>query len=700
MKQLITFLAAVLVTVATYGQVGIGTVTPKTTLQVEGKPTSIVTADGIQVPALSLAQLDAKIAAYGTDQNGAIVYVNNVSTASTTTETAAITIAGFYYYQSSSNTWEKVGGSAASLTGDVTSVGNATTIGASTVVTGMIADGTILSADLANNAIETAKILDGNVTNAKLDKSNIPLSGFGAAAADVALGSNKLTGVADPVSAQDAATKAYVDQSSLQDGTASGDMLYWDGTAWTNVSTNQLEGASLQLINGVPAWTNGKPIPSVTSATGRIWMDRNLGASQVATSSTDYLAYGNFYQWGRGSDGHELMNWTSATSGTPVNGTTTVRSTTDVPGDALFIITTNGDWRSTQNDNLWQGVDGINNPCPIGYRLPTKVEFETEKSSWGSDNSAGAFASPLKLPLVGRRNADNTFTALGAISRYWSSTTSGSSVWNLDFRSNAAILEPKSRGDAFSVRCIQESGYVYNSTQLSGVADPVSAQDAATKAYVDAANATNANLTGDVTSVGNGTTVVKINGTTLSGLTTGILKNTTTTGVPSIALAGTDYQEPITLTTTGTGAATLIGTTLNIPTPAGGAGGATHFVGESYGGGIVFWVTSDGLHGLIAETIDQSISSTWYTAQDKISENSTHSTAGKLYTDWRLPTTNELNLLYLQRSGVGGFASAYYWSSREINNYSLAGYQVFDQNGNQNTINKDNTLRVRAVRAF
>ncbi len=53
---------------------------------------------------------------------------------------------------------------------------------------------------------------------------------------------------------------------------------------------------------------------------------------------------------------------------------------------------------------------------------------------------------------------------------------------------------------------------------------------------------TNANLTGDVTSVGNAATVVKINGTLMSGLATGILKNTTTTGVPSIAVAGTDYS--------------------------------------------------------------------------------------------------------------------------------------------------------------
>ena len=56
---------------------------------------------------------------------------------------------------------------------------------------------------------------------------------------------------------------------------------------------------------------------------------------------------------------------------------------------------------------------------------------------------------------------------------------------------------------------------------------------------------TNANLTGDVTSVGNASTVVKINGTSLAGLATGLLKNTTGTGVPSIAVANTDYTPAV-----------------------------------------------------------------------------------------------------------------------------------------------------------
>jgi hypothetical protein len=124
-----------------------------------------------------------------------------------------------------------------------------------------------------------------------------------------------------------------------------------------------------------------------------------------------------------------------------------------------------------------------------------------------------------------------------------------------------------------------------------------------------------------------------------------------------------------------------------------GSGGA-HNIGDIYGGGIVFWVTTDGLHGLIAETIDQSTSSTWYNAPNIISLNSTHSTAGQRYTDWRLPTKNELDLLYLKKAVVGVFAKANYWSSTE-NTWA----QHFDT-GVQGSYYKSDPFYVRAVRAF
>lgn len=206
--------------------------------------------------------------------------------------------------------------------------------------------------------------------------------------------------------------------------------------------------------------------------TGRTWMDRNLGATRVATSSTDHLGYGSLYQWGRGSDGHELITWSNSTTGTRVNGTTTTFSSTDQPGNTNYIIGPNPpyDWRSTPNNNLWQGVNGTNNSCPSGYRLPTKAEWDAERLSWSSQNAAGAFASPLKLPMAGifdtYSNATGSFRLQSTYGWYWSSTTnfqSGSGTCNcniserLNFTTSSVDNSTDSgRSNAFSVRCIKD----------------------------------------------------------------------------------------------------------------------------------------------------------------------------------------------------------------------------------------------------
>jgi uncharacterized protein (TIGR02145 family) len=189
---------------------------------------------------------------------------------------------------------------------------------------------------------------------------------------------------------------------------------------------------------------------TVTSA-GQVWMDRNLGASRVATSMTDAEAYGDLYQWGRLTDGHEKRT----------SPTTTTLSTTDLPGHGSFILITNSpyDWRTPQNDNLWQGVTGINNPCPSGFRLPTDAEWETERLSWSSNDAAGAFSSPLKLVLAGERAAPNgTVYLAGIAGLYASSSIDGfyrRTLWiEADF--NTEVLTLFGRGVGVSVRCIKD----------------------------------------------------------------------------------------------------------------------------------------------------------------------------------------------------------------------------------------------------
>ena len=90
------------------------------------------------------------------------------------------------------------------------------------------------------------------------------------------------------------------------------------------------DSADFYGFNGnewVSVWDTGDiitPIPTVTNpTTGEIWMDRNLGASQVAISSADASAYGDIYQWGRATEGHEdrTSTITSTIATTAVPGT-------------------------------------------------------------------------------------------------------------------------------------------------------------------------------------------------------------------------------------------------------------------------------------------------------------------------------------------------------------------------------------------
>jgi hypothetical protein len=183
----------------------------------------------------------------------------------------------------------------------------------------------------------------------------------------------------------------------------------------------------------------------INPSTGKIWMDRNLGATQTATSSTDSNSYGDLYQWGRSADGHQ--NRTSPTTAT--------LSSVDKPAHGDFILSF--DWRSTQNDSLWQGVNGVNNPCPRGYRLPTSAELNAERSSWSQNNSAGAFASPLKFPVAGSRYYNIGWLGnVGVFGFYWSSTVNSTLAQGLSFDSSNAGTSNLRRGLGISVRCIKD----------------------------------------------------------------------------------------------------------------------------------------------------------------------------------------------------------------------------------------------------
>jgi uncharacterized protein (TIGR02145 family) len=203
------------------------------------------------------------------------------------------------------------------------------------------------------------------------------------------------------------------------------------------------------IIPGQTCSFGGKTYGVVTGADGKVWLDRNLGAPNVATAFNNSANYGYYYQWGRGTDGHQITT----------SGTTSTLSSSDAPGHGSFILAPSApnDWRSTQNNNLWQGVSGINNPCPTGFRIPTQSEWAALVSAAGITNYSTAWSSTLKLTAAGfRGGSDGSLSYQGAYGNYWSSSVTGTYAFNLFFYSGGFSPDSHHRANGLSVRCVKD----------------------------------------------------------------------------------------------------------------------------------------------------------------------------------------------------------------------------------------------------
>ena len=149
-------------------------------------------------------------------------------------------------------------------------------------------------------------------------------------------------------------------------------------------------------------------------------------------------------------------------------------------------------------------------------------------------------------------------------------------------------------------------------------------------------------------------------------------------------------------------------------------------IGQNYGGGIIFYIDSTSQHGLIAATSDQSAGAQWGCYGTSISGTSTAIGTGQAnstaiitqcstsgiaaqicdalvlngYSDWFLPSKDELNQMYLKQSIIGNFTSNVYWSSSE-HNANEAWSQIVSGSGGVHMLTfKHDTIYVRAIRAF
>nr|WP_319570252.1 DUF1566 domain-containing protein [uncultured Draconibacterium sp.] len=167
---------------------------------------------------------------------------------------------------------------------------------------------------------------------------------------------------------------------------------------------------------------------------------------------------------------------------------------------------------------------------------------------------------------------------------------------------------------------------------------------------------------------------------------------------------------------------------INIDVPDTEIDTPTHYIGEYYQGGKIFWIDPGGKSGLIAAVTDQGVE-----RYERLKNNSPYTTgatgtaigtgaansvlleahlhnaathAVKLcsdysrdgYDDWFLPSRDELRVLYFRRNFIGGFQNVDYWSSSET--HWDEAYSVRFSDGLVTDRDKDHIFRVRAVRAF
>ena len=238
---------------------------------------------------------------------------------------------------------------------------------------------------------------------------------------------------------------------------------YFTAMAKDTSDNNSTQSITITILDVSPETVthNGFDYEEVTSPyTQKVWLDRNLGASQVCTALNDTACYGDYHQWGRNTDGHQLSTSDiNATQATDVNNTghdDFITSSDTYDYDWAQVADRNGSLRATN----YSKTDG-SSVCPVGFRVPTidEIKLETINNTGGDAfaNNTDAYNNFLKLPSAGNRDyVGGSLHNQGSYGIVWSSSITGVDSRDLYFDSGYADTYGDARAYGFSVRCLKD----------------------------------------------------------------------------------------------------------------------------------------------------------------------------------------------------------------------------------------------------
>jgi hypothetical protein len=404
-------------------------------------------------------------------------------------------------------------------------------------------------------------------------------------------------------------------------GGAAGSIPYQTASGATSLLAKGTDGQILTLASGLPSWA-AAPVTGVTSASSPLSISSNaisLGTVPVSSGGTGATTL---------ASNNVLLG----------NGTSALQVV--APGNSGNVLTSNGTtWSSTAPAALGVPYSGATGAVNLGsYELTANGVAVGRGASSKSNNYAYGYAV-LSANTTGNYNNAFGHQALTANTTGLDNNAFGEYVlpkniggnYNTAMGSNALKENTSGSGNtAFGRQALQTNSTGSNNTALGH------------QANVSVDGLSNA------TAIGNGATVTASNTIQLGNSAVTNLKTNGTITAKDVTYPNTHNStagQVLTVNATGTA---------SWAAPSGGSSSGGHYVGEVYGGGIVFYVTPGGYHGLIASSTD--IMTSPILAIDRATSPDYHgytTNNENLYTDWRAPTFSQLKLLREARNTAG-----------------------------------------------